>query len=436
MNIPLSVQKSNDINDININVTSQSSNNDSVHRITDSTLGDIFYDDLHIINFLKITAFHWQTDYRDSYFLRVIFNLWKISLLILAAIGFAWQLIEAINLYVYELIQTSPYEQPTVYFTNMCFVYINFIIPVIQVTTLIYSMVYIKQFIQMSVNRSIILKLLPTTKRITFVYFFSLILFTIVICSSIISRTYYESVYHDDTIRNKSEYLTYSLFVFGTVSNYIFLNVCEIGYTAIAVLVFSLKLEQIQLLQQTIISSIEQNTLTAENYYQDKDHIQHLQTSTYFSIQVLTIVAGINWIGIMVSFLSFHILYTLDIGYSYNDMILDDLVILPYLLKEAVFFFYVLYKAASINSLDDKIKSSLVKRCDELAISGKESDHVQKQHLTLTSLSLNSIIFPIEFTLLGRRITRNDVVFSIIGTILYTISMIIKVNRTFSNTNP
>jgi hypothetical protein len=117
-------------------------------------------------------------------------------------------------------------------------------------------------------------------------------------------------------------------------------------------------------------------------------------------------------------------------------MILDDLVILPYLLKEAVFFFYVLYKAASINSLDDKIKSSLVKRCDELTISGKESDHVQKHHLTYTSLSLNSIIFPIEFTLLGRRITRNDVVFSIIGTILYTISMIIKVNRTFNNTNP
>ena len=435
MDIPLSVQNSN--NDSNINVTT-SSNNDSIHRIidTDSTLGDIFYDDLHIINFLKITAFHWQTDYRDNYFIRVILSVWKISLLILAAIGFIWQMILGINLYAYELSQTSPYQTPTLYFLLMCFVYINLIIPVIQVTALIYTTINIKQFIQIPVNRSVILKLLPKTKRITFVYFFSFIMFTIVVDSCVITRTYYESIYHNDAIGKRAKFFIYSTFVFQTVSSDIVLNICEIGYTAVAVLVFSLKLEQIQLSQLAIINSVEQNTLTAENYYQDKDHIKQLQTSTYLSIQVLTIVAGINWIGILVSFLAFHELYVYaeTSGYTYNDLINDDLVILPYLLKEAFFFFYVLWKAATINTLDDKIKSSLVKKCDELTISGKDNVYVQKQHLTYTSLSLNSIIFPIEFKLLGRRITRNDLVFSIVGTIIYTLSMIIKVNSTLDNT--
>jgi hypothetical protein len=259
-----------------------------------------------------------------------------------------------------------------------------------------------------------------------------MLLLAVVVSVSVINLAYYQTVYADD-VQDRSFFYSYPLFVFGSLTIDFFLNVAEIFYTAVALMVFSLQLEQVQAVQQSILNDIDHQTMTADCYYQSKERIKSLQTSSYFAIQLLTIVAGLNWIGILLGMLSFHTLYITmrEEGYSYRDMINDDLLILPFLLKEALFFFYVLYKATSINTLDDKIKHALVQRCDAYANSGCVID--LQQQLLYTSLSLNAITFPSEFKLLGRRVTRGDIVFSIIGTVLYTITMVIKVNNAFSS---
>lgn len=440
MEVALVVSNSNSsdngTNDVSIKVNSIGNSDDinkGRNRISDTTLEDIFYEDVWAITFLKLAAFHWETDHRDHPIVSMLLIVWKVGLLVLAGIGFMWQVFLGFNVYVYILVKTSPYENPADYFNYICLLYINLAIPIIQVIFLIYSMVRIKKFIQLSVNRTLILNLLPKTKRITSVYTASMVLLTVIVSASVINLKYYESVYYNNNdVKDRSLYFSYSLYALSSVTMFLFLNISEILFTAIALLVFSLQLEQIQTVQQSILNSIDQELMTADYYYQSKERIKSLVASSFFAIQLLTCVAGLNWIGMLIGMLSLHTMYVSNalIGYTYNDMIKDDFVILPYLLKEALFFFYVLYKATSINTLDDKIKRALVKSCDTYAVSSNDIDH--QQHRMYTSLSLNAIMFPTEFKLLGRRVTRNDIAVSVVGSVIYSISMIIKVDNTFS----
>lgn len=427
MNIALSVIDSSSSGEQQQQSHRYENDDKNVIRINDSTLGDIFYDDFFVITFLKITAFHWEYDYRDHKVYSVLLYIWRISFLALGFIGFIWQMIVGCaNITI--LSHQNPYTSPTNFFIYSCFVYINFILPIFQVSSLIYSMIRIKSFLRITVNRTTILKLLPKIKRNVLIYFIGMILLTIVIVSIIINRSYYETVYQDDIIKDRTKFTTYPLFTFGVLCSNMFLNICEVSFISIALLVFSLKLEQILHLQESMLNAMDQETMTVNLYYDNKERIQALQKSTYFAIQFLTIVAGINWIGLLVGMLSFHLFFIENSNYTYYDMIKDDFVILPYTLKEAIFFFYVLLKAADINSADDRMKCLLVKKCDSL-IRMNNKDDDQKQLIMYQSLSLNSIIFPVEFLLLGRRITRNDVIITLLGTLFYLLSLVARADN-------
>ena len=58
---------------------------------------------------------------------------------------------------------------------------------------------------------------------------------------------------------------------------------------------------------------------------------------------------------------------------TYKDMILADLHMLPYLVKEIIFFYYVLLKIASVNTLSDNLIQKFNSKCWQLKMTEKKT---------------------------------------------------------------
>jgi len=108
-----------------------------------SRLQDLIYEDRNLCAFLKITGYYISIDYRDHIITRIATRIWQISLFILAAIGYFWDIIGygalALKL-TFKQLNTSFVNE----MINLSYVCYDFIVPILQVASLCYSLYNLK----------------------------------------------------------------------------------------------------------------------------------------------------------------------------------------------------------------------------------------------------------------------------------------------------
>ena len=356
MELSLIDTNSNSYSNSNSSNSNSSNNNDDIesgnnnrrilHRIgdDDKTLEDLIKEDRSLVILLMILGFY-INDERNSIGMKILGRSWQCSLLLFGGIGFIWLTFVqgGYNIWLLHQMMTSSTStsSSTSIFIQSGFVLYLFIVPLIQVTSLIYGMYRVFKVIkQQVVNADIVLKHLATRKRIMVIYFICMTLLVILIDPFGMTRTYYKTftAYFDDD----DDYLikiglqNYSLFVFNSFTTNFFLNLLVTSYLSVMLFFLSVSMGQIKSLQKCIIKMIDTNTLVTEHYIDTKDKIISLKNGSYLSIQILTITAAINIITFMFMIWGTHYYYinsTDDRPFSYKLMIFEDFFQLPYLLK-------------------------------------------------------------------------------------------------------
>jgi hypothetical protein len=140
-------------------------------------------------------------------------------------------------------------------------------------------------------------------------------------------------------------------------------------------------------------------------------------------MQIVMISGGINIITFVMEVGFYHSDFLNGVS-NYRDMILADFHMVPYLLKEIVFFYYVLLRIASVNSLYDSLIQKINAKCWQLKMSENKdiiSDYVFL-HVDASSL-------PIVFKLGSIEVRQNRVLITLLGFCLYCMSILMKFRR-------
>jgi len=128
----------------------------------------------------------------------------------------------------------------------------------------------------------------------------------------------------------------------------------------------SLSLLQLQEIQHCLILSISSKEgITTHQYLMEKSKIENIQKETYWSHQVVTVTAAINtiaFIGVIILSRVFLNSY-LDTRINYAAVISEYFAFFG---REIIIFYYILFKVATINSNNDKIKEALARKCWEI----------------------------------------------------------------------
>jgi hypothetical protein len=96
----------------------------------------------------------------------------------------------------------------------------------------------------------------------------------------------------------------------------------------------SLTLHEIKLRQGRILAETKSNTITFQSYKNEKEKITELNNDSFWTIQIVTITAGLNAIMFVLMMWYWHYFYvTTDDTFTYKDMIFFDFKLAPFLLK-------------------------------------------------------------------------------------------------------
>ena len=232
------------------------------------------------------------------------------------------------------------------------------IAPLIQLLGILYGVHNTNKQLNQSASDSIpsLLKVCKRDAIIFYAVFMVQVLVTISWEVSIVVHNHYLDVEY--------AYVFYFLFSWG-------FYLASTSYLAVVLLFLSLSLMEVQTVQQDIVKAIEGNQMSCQEYMIAKDKIKYIQRESYFSLQVLVATAAINVIAFIYLLYYFRPLFERSgISLTINLLFASSL-----LLKEVVFFFYILFKAASVNSNHDKLKEVLAKKCWDLG--DKSSDGYQ-----------------------------------------------------------
>jgi len=318
-------------------------------------------------------------------------------------------------------------------FIDSGIVFDSFVVPFVQVTSLMYGVYNVyKQMRHRTVNAAIVSKHLASCKRTAVVYFICMALLVITIDPFNMTRSTYKEYGDDDDYLNKFGIQTYPSFAFSQFTTVIFLNLSVTCYLTVMLLFTSLSLMQIKTIQQHMIEMIDTNTLITDDYMDAKDEIMSLKNGSYLSAQLLTITAAINVVAFLFTMWLNSYLH-ISGAITYGEMILYDFIAFPYLLKEIVFFFYVLYLAASINTLHDKFIDIANKKFWE--VKKKIDRKADNNNTQFTDLSLlwSCTMFRTEdycvFRLGRLEVRRGGVIATMVGFILYCLYMLLKFKR-------
>ena len=233
-----------------------------------------------------------------------------------------------------------------------------------------------------------------------------------------INITAYDAYYYSVIILR-----TYSLFSFQQVT-LMFFNIAITCYLTVALVFTSLVLNQVKSLQQDVINAVDANKLTCNEYAVKKAEIILLHTQSNVSIQIVTIFAGINIITFIMEISYYYNDFVNNVS-TYSDMILADLHMTPYLLKEVVFFYYVLLKIADISTLNYQLIEKINTKCWQLKIS--ENKDIINDYMFL---HVDASQLPILFKLGGEvEVRQNQVLLTLVGFIFYCMSILIKVQK-------
>ena len=131
-----------------------------------------------------------------------------------------------------------------------------FIVPIVQVSSVIYGINNVNKHLNQPVNAATVSPLLLSCKRSTIVYFIFMALLVVVISPMDMTHNYYDSEYIDyfnyATLTDNGQQ-TYSLFVFNRFTVHLFFNLSVACYLSVVLLFTSLRMMQINTIQDEII---------------------------------------------------------------------------------------------------------------------------------------------------------------------------------------
>ena len=280
-------------------------------------------------------------------------------------------------------------------FIQIGYVLNDSVLPILQVSTLIYGVYNLTMQLNQSADVVITSKLLKTCRRDAIIYYIVMVIWLII----------YSSVSY--------KFNNFSL---------LFYNYAITCYLALVMIFTSLTLRQVQSIQSSMIIKINDSVsmLSCEEYMIEKEKIKYLYSESYYSTQILTLVAFFN-VLVFIFFIwcnryEFINKSAVWASYSYKDMVVYDFLFASYYFKEIVFFYYILFKVAAINDLNDILTESLANKCWQL---GDKSSEVNKYML----MYQNSVTFRIIFKL-GTLVVRKDkLLLTILGLITYSIGV-------------
>ena len=145
----------------------------SIRRIgDDSTLYDLISSDRSLVMFLMMLGMYIDDD-NNSYAVKIIARIWQMCLLVFGGVGFCWFtfIFGGHDLvYLYKVLTSSSCKSIGV-FSLLGFVLYGFIVPLVQVTSLMYGINNVYKHMHQPVNTAIVSPLLASCKRSAIVYF-------------------------------------------------------------------------------------------------------------------------------------------------------------------------------------------------------------------------------------------------------------------------
>jgi hypothetical protein len=160
-------------------------NTNIINRINNICLYDIIKEDKYLLLFFNIIGYYQYNDI-DHISIVVISRLWQIYILTFGAIGFFSRLSGGIN-GVYDFFRFFLYEELSTesFIFYSIFLFNNFIVPLLQVASLIYGIIIIRKQYKQSIitDQETICRLLLSCKRDAIVFF--IVLSVVVIATGI-----------------------------------------------------------------------------------------------------------------------------------------------------------------------------------------------------------------------------------------------------------
>lgn len=402
-------------NDINDSIENGISNN--IARINDYCMLDIIKADKSLKIFFIFNGYY-NYEESDHIAIRISAISWQIILLTLGAIGFILQAFWLGGLTLANLCNTnySSSENKNELFFQVTNTIYTFLVPILQVGSLIYGTCNIKRQLRQSVDSVIATNLLSSYQLQVYFYYISMAMLVVIINPLNINKSVYPE-YQGFGIK------TYSIFVFQQVS-LLFFNLAVTSYLVLMLLFTLLTLGQVKLLLKDTNSSIDNNSLTCNDYFVTKEKLKYLKKESNLSIQILTISAGCNAIIFV-----FQLFVNNSNEYlvpTYSDIILANVHMIPYILKEIVFFFYVLLEIATINSLNKSLLLKINNKCWQ-ENQKKESDIHKLNDYLLIHIDAHSM--PMNFTIGTIEVRRSQVLTTLIGFTLYIMYIFFQARR-------
>ena len=350
MHLSINSSRSNNEDDIIINIREDS------RRIgnEDSTLQELIKNDRNLVLFLLVLGFHINDD-RNSTTIIILARTWQFILLLFGGIGFCWQTFIYGGHHVASLYEalTSSSSSSIEIFIGFGRVLKTFIVPLAQISSLIYGITNVYKQLDQPVNLDIASPILASCKRTTIVFFICVVLFIAAIDPISMTSSWYESEFvdhYDDGHLKAYGEQTYSLFVFNRFTVNIFFNLSVACYLSVVLLFTSVTMKLICICQGDVIQIVSaKNNFELDKFMAAKQKIISMKNGTYFSSQLLTFTASINLITfIFVLWFNHYVFikttnsnsvdddsssaYSVD----YSAMLTHDFIQLPYLLKGTI----------------------------------------------------------------------------------------------------
>lgn len=414
-------------------VTSKDVDVPATRRVLDSediSLWALIYEDVNFCAFLKFTGYYITYDYRDHIVKRIITRIWQISLFSLTTIGFFWDVVGygalALKL-TFKQLNTSFVNE----MINLSYVCYDFIVPILQVASLCYSLYNLKILSLPVINVSQTNKQIAECKRDIYIYFVIMALLVLIIDSLPLNKQYFAQ--YDDDYYSKIEGTdSYSSWLFSTATTGLFFNFGITSYLSVVMFFKSLLIKQISSLQEQIILSIQDDTITVETYYQLKERALLLQKNSHVSLQLLTVTSGVNLLCWIYMLWALNSQYNSDEYGEYlntQDKIITYLLNIPFLFKEIVFFFYILWKSSLVNERQLSLTALIAEKSNSIIKSRLIEGGGSRSQDMYTSFYIDSTRYPIEVKFIGIYIRRTRIIFLLITAILYTVRVFMAIYK-------
>lgn len=397
--------ENNDINKISID--------DSINsvRIDDIILLDTIKNDRLLMRLFMVCGFYIIGD-KDKLSTKILARTWQVILLVFGCAGLCMQVFvigsNAIEKLVVALNDNSSDGYNTVYYAIGDIIY-TILVPILQVGSQIYSIYTIRKLLRQSVNNTITYSIMSSSKKDCIIFFVIMSLLVITINPLNISREIYEY--------NYSYIKSYSEFAFQQSTLMIF-NLATTCYLTVSMFFVSVTLKQIKVLQEEIITSADNDSLTWNMYIFAKERMNDLKKEFFSLIQLLTVIAGVSIISFLMRVATYY--YELQTGDgNYNDMILSDLHMIPYELKDIIFFYYILLNVSSVNTFNDSLIEKLNLKCCQLKKQNKSTlnDYV----LMLLETLSNHIVLNLG----PIKVRRNRVLITLVAIVAYCLHILL-----------